>query len=128
MKLRDILVTTMLVLSLTGCATWSTGNVDRATDESSTALAVKDPDAVEVFETDVAGRRYESLGDINVTVNKTTIFHPNPTKDLVTRKLQEQAAKLGADAVIFVTYGNVGVSLMSWGSMDGRGRAIHYLD
>jgi uncharacterized protein YbjQ (UPF0145 family) len=38
--------------------------------------------------------------------------------------LRAEAAKLGADAVIQVRYGNVGVSLMSWGSLDGKGRAI----
>jgi len=102
--------------------------VDKSTAESSAALTAKSPEEVKVYETDVAGRRYESLGDVNVTVNKTTIFHPNPTKELVEEKLRAKAAEMGADAVIFATYGNVGVSLMSWGSMDGRGRAIRFLD
>ena len=34
----------------------------------------------------------------------------------------------GADAVIFVRYGTVGVSFMSWGSLNGKGRAIVFLD
>lgn len=64
------------------------------------------------------------LADIEATVNKTTIFHDDPTPQLVNEKLREEAAKLGADAVILVRYGTVGVSLMSWGSLDGKGRAV----
>lgn len=128
MTLKGTAAIVVLLISLTGCATWSTANVDLTTNESSATLIEKDPDMVEVYETDVAERRYESLGDISVTVNKTTVFHPDPTREMVTRKLQERAAKLGADAIIFATYGRVAVSLMSWGSMEGRGRAIHYLD
>ena len=32
--------------------------------------------------------------------------------------------KLGADAVIHVRYGTVGIGFVSWGSLDGKGRAI----
>ena len=126
--MRIAIATALLALGLSGCATWSTTQVDSSTAEGSTALAAKSPEEVKVYETDVAGRRYQSLGDLNVTVNKTTLFHPNPTRELVEAKLREKAAELGADAVIFATYGNVGVSFMSWGSMDGRGRAIRFLD
>ncbi len=59
-----------------------------------------------------------------MTVNKTTLFHPDPTPELVDQKLRDKAAELGADAVILVRYGTVGVSLISWGSLDGKGRAI----
>jgi hypothetical protein len=81
---------------------------------------------VELFEGDVSDRPYETLGDISVTVNKTTIFHPDPTRELVALRLKEEAAKLGADAVIHVRYGIVGIGFMSWGSLDGKGRAIIY--
>jgi len=126
--MRISLATALLALGLSGCATWSNTQVDRSTAESTTSLAAKSPEEIKVYETDVAGRRYESVGDLNVTVNKTTIFHPNPTREMVEAKLKEKAAELGADAVIFATYGNVGVSFMSWGSLDGRGRAIRFLD
>lgn len=126
--MRIAIATALLALGLSGCATWSTTQVDSSTAETATSLEAKSPEEVKIYETDVAGRRYESLGDLNVTVNKTTIFHPNPTREMVEAKLREKAAELGADAVIFATYGNVGVSFMSWGSMDGRGRAIRFLD
>ncbi len=81
-----------------------------------------------ITERDVEGRKYESLGDISVTVNKTTVFHPDPTPEMVNQKLQEKAASLGADAVIFVRHGSGGVSFFSWGSLEGKGRAIRYID
>ena len=77
---------------------------------------------------DITDRPYEVLGDINTTVNKTTIFHPDPTEALVDVKLREEAAKLGADAVILARYGTVGVAFMSWGSLDGNGRAVRFVE
>ncbi|MDP2000572.1 MAG: hypothetical protein Q8K22_13420, partial [Rhodoferax sp.] len=61
-----------------------------------------------------------------VTVNKTTVFHPEPTQELVNAQLREKGAELGADAVILVRYGKGGISFFSWGSLDGKGRAIKY--
>ena len=70
--------------------------------------------------------QYTSLGDVSVTVNKTTVFNKDPTREMVNDKLKEKAAELGADAVILVRYGEGGVSLLSWGSLEGKGRAIKY--
>jgi len=66
-----------------------------------------------ITDRDIVDRRYESLGDISVTVNKTTIFHAEPTREMVNIKLQEKAARIGADAVISVRYRNPGLSLTS---------------
>ena len=59
------------------------------------------------------------LSKNTITVNKTTLFHPDPTREMVDQKLREQAYELGADAVVLARYGTVGVSFMSWGSLDG---------
>ncbi|WP_449227506.1 hypothetical protein [Azospirillum argentinense] len=85
---------------------------------------VKTPADVIVTEKDITDRKYRSLGDINVTVNKTTIFDKDPTPALVEERLKEEGAKLGADAVVLARYGTVGISFMSWGSIDGKGRAV----
>lgn len=45
---------------------------------------------------------------------------------MVDQKLREQAYELGADAVVLARYGTVGVSFMSWGSLDGKGRAVQF--
>jgi hypothetical protein len=124
--------------------TWSTADVSRpgaAANPESTAstdaqqtnaqqqvveLPKTDPLKIVVTEADITDRPYTSLGDISVTVNKTTLFHPDPTKELVAQKLREEAAGLGADAVVLVRYGTVGIGLFTWGSLDGRGRAVAF--
>jgi hypothetical protein len=113
-------------VALSGCATWSTSSIDRQGDIPRGALRPTVAENILLSEQDEVVKKYVALGDITVNVNKTTIFHPNPTKDLVDLKLREKAATLGADAVILVRYGNGGVSLMSWGSLEGKGRAIKY--
>jgi uncharacterized protein YbjQ (UPF0145 family) len=118
------------VALLTGCATWSTSSVSNtpaATTANAKPEVKKLPAQVTITDTDVVDRKYESLGDISVTVNKTTAFHPNPTQELVNDKLREKAAEMGADAVVLVRYGSVGISLMSWGSLEGKGRAIKFV-
>lgn len=111
---------------VSGCATWSHSTVDNAPRGAAAAVAAPTPVAkIEVMESD-SQRKYTSLGDITVTVNKTTVFHPAPTRELVNQALKEKAAELGADAVVLVRYGTVGVSLMSWGSLEGKGRAVKY--
>ncbi len=108
---------------LAGCATWSTGSVDRK--EYAGQVSRTDPAKITVSESD-SSRKYVSLGDITVTVNKTTVFNVDPTRAMVNDKLKEKAAELGADAVILVRYGEGGMSLLSWGSLEGKGRAIKY--
>ncbi len=119
-------------LATAGCGpTWSSAEISPSTTGTATgtatARAPKSPAQVTLTEGDVSARRkYIDLGEISVTVNKTTIFHPDPTRELVNQALREEAAKLGADAVTQVRYGTVGISFLSWGSLDGRGRAIAY--
>lgn len=125
-----------------GCATWSTSEVKPAdakaaapaatdprptpapAEPAKTGLAPTDPAKIQLTEGDIADRPYRTIGEISVTVNKTTIFHPDPTREMVAQRLREEAGKLGADAVVLVRYGAVGVSMTSWGSLDGRGRAV----
>ncbi|WP_284412016.1 hypothetical protein [Acidovorax sp. SUPP3334] len=102
-----------------------TNNADVKT--ATAATAKRAPTDITLTDGDVVDRRYQSLGDVTVTVNKTTLFHPEPTRELVNEKLREKGAELGADAVILVRYGNGGISMMSWGSLEGKGRAIKFL-
>ena len=67
------------------------------------------------------------LGDISVSVNKTTVFNADPTREQINSKLKEKAASLGADAVILVRYGKGGIGLMTWGHLEGKGRAIKFI-
>lgn len=119
-----------LILVLNGCATWSQSNVVRPNEvvpvSASATSTETDPAKVLLSETDIADRKYVVLGDVEVTVNKTTLFHPDPTREMVQQELRAEAAKLGADAVILVRYGTLGISAFSWGSLDGRGRAVRF--
>jgi hypothetical protein len=116
-----------IALATAGCGTWSTASVEPATGAPApTSASAKSPAQVTVTENDVTDRPYTSLGDISVTVRKATIFDKDPTREKVNEELQEQAAKLGADAVVLARYGTVGIGFMSWGQMDGQGRAIQF--
>jgi len=128
--MRRIMLLIGGLLMVSACATWSTSSVQGVGD-SGTPVASKaeqkSPQDIVITETDITDRKYKVLGDIAVTVNKTTIFHSDPTKEQVNEELRKEAAKLGADAVIFVRYGTVGIAFTSWGSLDGKGRAIVFL-
>lgn len=126
--MRKLIIAAATVSVLSGCATWSTSSVNGATVPTKAAVAQTQVSDIQLTETDITDRKYESLGDISVTVNKTTVFHPNPTKEMVNEKLKAEAAKLGANAVILARYGDGGISLFSWGSLEGKGRAIRYVD
>ena len=125
------ILTVCCVAALTGCATWSTSNVDTRQVAANASVQTTNSkitaDKVKITDGDLVDTKYVPLGDLTVSVNKTTIFHPNPTPQLVNDKLREKAAEMGADAVIFVRYGDGGVSLFSWGSLEGKGRAVRYV-
>lgn len=129
-KMKTIL-TICCAAALTGCATWSTSSVDTkqvATNASAQTTSSKiTADKVKITDGDLVDTKYVLLGDLTVNVNKTTLFHPNPTPQLVNDKLREKAAEMGADAVIFFRYGDGGISLLSWGSLEGKGRAVRYV-
>ena len=131
MKVQKVFFALVIVGFLSGCATWSTSSIENkdmsAQESSQNAISKKTPSQIYLTDKNVVDRPYKSLGDITATVNKTTIFHPNPTREMVNEKLQKEASELGADAVILIRYGDGGISLMSWGSLEGKGRAIKYI-
>lgn len=116
-----------LALALVGCAsTWSRGSVERSAQQEATAAPATSVAKVTLTESDITDRKYKSLGDITVQVNKLTLFHSDPTPEQVNEKLREKAAELGADAVVLVRYGKVGISALSYGSLEGKGRAVKF--
>jgi ABC-type Fe3+-hydroxamate transport system substrate-binding protein len=114
-------------LTVSGCGTRSSATVTpgKAAARTGEAAATKTKQVSDIVLTEGdLDTPYMALGDIEVTVSKWTIFDSDPTREKVAEALREKAAGMGADAVVFVRYGTVGVSMMSWGSMDGRGRAV----
>ena len=66
---------------------------------------------------------YKTLGEVTAKVSKGSLFSKSPTIEDVNFKLQEVASKLGANAVINVTYSR-GMSLMSYEVLKAVGTAI----
>lgn len=126
--MKKFILCALSPLVLAGCASWSSSTVDGQQYIPTAAQIAerKDPQKIILSDQDVLDRQYVSLGDISVTVNKTTIFNADPTPEMVNEKLRERGADLGADAIILVRYGKTGMSMMSWGSLEGKGRAIKF--
>ena len=123
------LILAAAALALAGCSSYSMSDVEKRDAATQEAKVQKtDPAKIIVTEGDITDRKYVVLADITATVNKTTIFHADPTPALVEKKLREDAAELGADAVVLTRYGDVGVSLLSWGSLEGKGRAVRFVE
>lgn len=66
---------------------------------------------------------HKRLSEVTAKCNKASLFSKAPTIEDVNFKLQEEASKLGANAVINVTY-NRGMSLMSYEVLKAVGIAI----
>lgn len=129
MKSRVIMVLAVSLLTA-GCATWSGSEVTQDGKVIQAVVVPENertaPEDIILTEADITDKEYTVIGDIEVFVNKTTIFNADPTPEMVEEKLRERASELGADAVIFVRNGSVGVSAWSWGSLEGRGRAVSF--
>lgn len=110
-------------LAVSGCDTWETSSLPKDLPPVQTEQTTA-PSSVVVTSDSMANRSYSSLGELSVSVNKTTALHPAPTEDMVIRKLQEDASKLGAIAVVNAKISDVKISALSWGTRTGTGTAV----
>ena len=116
---------------ISACSSWSTSNVDTVESYQASNISTSGLNSLQdivITETDMSDRNYTVAGDISVTVNKTFIFSKAPTRQMVNEKLRKEAHKIGADAVILVRYGSVGIGMFSYGSLNGKGRAVVFSD
>ena len=114
------------VLSSCGLRSSTTVSPSAGAVPAAGLLPHTDPARLLVTEKDITNRKYHALGDIQVTVSKYTIFDDDPTPARVDEALRVKAAEMGADAVILVRYGALGIGVWSWGTLDGNGRAVAY--
>jgi hypothetical protein len=84
-----------------------------------------DPRYVLVFASDV-DQPYDVLSDLQITMRQRSTLGQVPTRDQAVRALQERAGKLGAHALIMVSFGNQGMSMWSYNELQGHGRAIRF--
>ena len=123
-----LLMPLLLLILLSGCATYSSSKfISAESYETGIIDKIIIPSEVIITSDDIK-QKYTVMGKIEVTVNKTTAFHPDPTKEIVDLALQEKAAAIGADAVIEVVYHGPRISFASWGTMEGVGTAIKYVN
>jgi hypothetical protein len=108
----------------TGTSVTPTPGATPSSANADTKLPAKSPNQVMLTESDITDRPYQSLGDIKVDLQKWGAFDKDPTHEMVAEALKKKAAEMGADAVVLVRYGTLGIGLFTWGEMDGQGRAV----
>jgi hypothetical protein len=108
----------------TGTSVTATPGATPGPASADTKPPAKSPDQITLTEGDITDRPYQSLGDIKVDLQKWTIFDKDPTREMIAEALKKKAAEMGADAVVLVRYGTVGLGAFTWGEMDGQGRAV----
>lgn len=79
---------------------------------TATAAAPVTAAQVQIFE-GTPERAYTVVGPLDISVNKLTALHPSPSREAALQRLKEAAAKLGADAVINTSVGEVKVVPLS---------------
>ena len=79
-----------------------------------------------LYDLDITDRPYASLGEVSVTLTKLNPWGEEPTKDQVETKLKEEAAKKGADALIYVRYTKLGASWNRVSGIEGKAQAVKF--
>ena len=114
---------------ISGCATHTSFTFEEKEEYQSVVKGNEvDPAKILISTGDIEDKIYTLLGRLKVSVNKTTVFHSDPTIEQVNMKLKDEASKIGADAVINVIYDGPKITLISWGTLDGEGDAVKYED
>ncbi len=98
---------------------------ENTVETASAPAAAVNPAEVQLF-SGAPGRTYTEVKKLKIDVNKLTAFHANPTEEDARNRLKQEAAKLGADAVINVEISDVKVTALSWGARTVSGTAIKY--
>jgi hypothetical protein len=80
---------------------------------------------IAVVDTDL-GAPYDVLADLEVTLRQRTAFGELPTRERAREALREQAARIGAHAVVMTSFGEIGSSWWSYNELRGHGRAIRF--
>ena len=117
----------LLLVAIAGCSTYSSSKFIRDSSFEAVVNNIVSPSDVVISENNI-NKDYKIMGKIEVVVNKTTAFHPDPTKEIVNNVLKEKAASIGANAVIDVSYVGPRISFASWGTMEAEGIAVLYIN
>ncbi len=114
---------TLMVLMMAGCAPYKTNS-----NISFDSTKIDSPKTVVIITRGTIGhRKYIEIGEIEANVKKSMPYHPDPTEERANVVLSEKAKRLGADAVINVTYESK-KSYTSWGVITARGIAVKFVE
>ena len=114
---------TLVVLMMAGCAPYSTNS-----NISFESTIIDAPKTVVIITRGTIGhRKYKEIGEIEAKVKKSMAYHPDPTEEQANVVLSEKAKRLGADAVINVTY-EIKKSYTSWGVITASGIAVKFVE
>lgn len=120
MKTRNLLAVGCS-LALLGCTNWETSSVAPSeVVNQGNAFSAK---SIQLSAEPLDPARYVKISDLAVSVNKATVFNPDPTVSAVESKLQQEAYQLGATDVFEVRITDIGVSMLSYGTRKGFGVA-----
>ena len=109
----------LVMMFATGCTSYRTNtNLEFNSTET-----LEMPSDFLILEGDLINTPYTSVAPIEAVVKKLTVFHKDPTIEQVNLVLFQQAAALGADAVINVEYKS-GVGFDTWGYLQANGIAV----
>lgn len=110
-----------MVFTVVGCTNWETSSVTpSAAVQPENAFSAQN---VQLSAGMFDAGNFERISDIQVSVNKATVFSTDPSVTAVEAKLREEAYRLGATDVFEVRITDVGVSLLSYGTRKGFGVA-----
>ena len=89
-------------------------------------VVVNEAAGVPVFAGDLPDRPYIVLGEVKAGVRKATLFSKAASEKKIFEELWERAEPMGADAVIYASYGTSHVTAVSWGKTNATGTAIKF--
>jgi len=95
-------------------------------DRPQLTAGVIEPANIAVSESTAVERPHTTLGSIRASARSISLMSSDPTRADVDEALRQEAGKVGADAVVGVTYHYERTGLKSRGLLTASGTAIRY--
>jgi len=113
-----------VLLGFSGCSIPFMG--DKSTKAPTIEAMKRTPvEKIIISELDILDRPYMVLEEVSV-IEKSLIPFKKPDQADAAMKLREEAAKLDADAIIFVTFKNSDTSRTGTQGIEAKGKAIRF--
>ena len=122
-NMKNIFILSLLSIILVSCSPRATSNLQMLDKQ---IYASTPPSTVIITEGDISDKKYNVIGKISVKLSKWTALSPDHTREDANNKLREEAAKKGANAVIFIRYSGPKITLTSWGVLEANGEAVRF--